>query len=236
MNKKVALLLASVAALSAVPLAHAAVIGPTAYTSQADSPFTPANFSYFYLEDLEDDAVNTTGLTASGSGLCVAGSTAVALALPGCFANSGLTDSVGNGGNGNVGRSLWANGPTGITLDFSAAALGSLPTAVGLVWTDGTNNIRFEAFDANGVSLGVVTGNHADDTFFATLADDRFYGATNAGGISRVIIQSGGGGIEIDHIQYGGGVRVDGSVPEPATLGLLLTGLAAVRLRRRKLA
>jgi len=68
------------------------------------------------------------------------------------------------------------------------------------VWTEGTNNIFFEAFDADGNSVGSTSSNHADGFFFGTTGDDRFYGATNAGGISRIFIRSGSGGIEVDHL------------------------------------
>jgi hypothetical protein len=206
--------------------AAASLIGPTPYLSAADSPFVPANFAQFYLEDLEDGLVNTTGLTATGSGICVSNAT--------CFVGSGLIDSVGNGGDPTVGHSLFADGS--ITLTFDAVALGSLPTAAGLVWTDGNNPITFEAFDQNGVSLGTIVGNHADGSFTGGTAEDRFYGATNAGGISKLVI-SNPPGIEIDHIQYGVGAAATGGVPEPASWALMVLGFgglgAAMRARRR---
>ena len=34
-------------------------------------------------------------------------------------------------------------------------------------------------------------------------AEDRFYGATNSGGISRIYISNSIGGIEVEHLQYG---------------------------------
>lgn len=224
MNKIAQSLFACSASL-ACSVASAAIIGPQAYSSQADSPFVAGSFGYFHLEDVEDNLINTPGLTASGSGLCIAGSS--------CFANSGLTDSVGNGGNGNLGRSIWAQGAAGITLQFDAGILGSLPTAVGLVWTDGSGAITFQAFDENGLLLGTATGNHADGSFSGTLADDRFYGATNATGISRVTITNGSGGIEIDHVQYGG--KASGSVPLPNSLALLaLGGVLALGARYKR--
>jgi hypothetical protein len=207
--------------------AAATLIGPTPYLSAADSPFVPGSFSQFYLEDLEGGQVNTLGLTATGPGICVSNTA--------CFVGSGLIDSVGNGGNPNVGHSLFANGT--ITLTFDAVALGALPTAAGLVWTDGNNPITFEAFDQNGVSLGTLTGNHADGPFTGGTAEDRFYGATNAGGISKLVI-SNPPGIEIDHIQYGvGSAVIPGGVPEPTSWALMILGLgsvgAAMRNRRR---
>ena len=40
--------------------------GPT-YSSFADSPFFSQSFSYFYLEDFEDGALNTPGVTTHQS-------------------------------------------------------------------------------------------------------------------------------------------------------------------------
>jgi hypothetical protein len=203
---------------------HAQLIGPTPYLSPADSPFAGQSFSYFFLEDVEDGAINTTGLNVTGGGLCIAGST--------CFVGSGLIDSVGNGGNGNVGHSIWGTGP--LTITFDASALGALPTAAGLVWTDGNNPITFEAFDQNGVSLGILTGNHADGSFSGGTEEDRFYGVINGSGISRLTIDNPPA-TEIDHIQYGLLAAVAG-VPEPGTWAMMLLGFGAigVALRRRR--
>jgi hypothetical protein len=120
----------------------------------------------------------------------------------------------------------FASGNPGITFQFSKAALGALPTAVGIVWTDGAGQITFEAFDENGNSLGILTGDHADGSFLGTIEDDRFYGATNAGGISSIHIGNSSGGIEVDHLQYGG--LLVARTPFPASLALLGAGLAAL--------
>jgi len=196
--------------------------GPTAYASQADAPYHAADFSdYFYLEDVEDNLVNTPGLSVSSH--CISGFS--------CFVGANITDSVGNGGDGSVGKSIWSAGVTEVT--FDAAILGGLPSFAGLVWTDGNNPIVFEAFDHLGVSLGILNGDHADNTFAATLGDDRFYGVYAAGGISKLRI-SNPPGTEVDHIQYGG-TLVQGGIPEPATWALMILGfgLAGAALRRR---
>lgn len=196
--------------------------GPSAYASQADAPFHAGDFNtYFYLEDVEDGLINTPGLSVTGSNVCIAGSE--------CFVDTGLTDSVGNGGNGFVGRSIYNNGLTTIT--FDAGLLGGLPTFAGLVWTDGNNPIQFQAFDADGNLLGTLNGDHADATFYATLADDRFYGASHAGGISRLTIINPPG-TEIDHIQYG---LNRAAVPEPSTWATMVIGFMLLgRVLRRR--
>ena len=203
--------------------AQGALLGPSPYSSSADSPFAPfVGFTYFHLEDFEDGMFNVPGVTAIGSGLCIVGTT--------CFVGSGLTDSVENG---QAGHDHWANGS--ITYTFDASVLGALPNAVGLVWTDGVNNITFEAFDQSNNSLGILVGTHADGSFTGGTAEDRFYGVTHSGGISRVVI-SDPSGIEVDHLQYG--LRGPANnIPEPATLALLGVALAGFGFsRRRKLA
>jgi hypothetical protein len=72
--------------------------------------------------------------------------------------------------------------------------------------------------------------------YFGTIEDDRFYGATNAGGISAIRISNTSGGIEVDHLQYGGPLTVVGT-PLPGSLLLVGAGLAAfgaARVARRK--
>jgi hypothetical protein len=223
----------SLAAIATSASATTQFFGPSAYQSSADSPFTPAAYAQFYLEDFEDGLLNTPGLSGTGKGqFCVSNE-----AL--CFPHSGLEDSVGNGGDGNVGHSLFSGGGS-ITLTFDATTLGALPTAAGLVWTDGSNPIVFEAFDENGVSLGTLTSNSADGNFAGGTDEDRFYGVINTGGISKLVI-SDQDGLEIDHVQYGVEVAPPsngGPVPEPAAWALMLTGFfglgGVLRTRRRE--
>lgn len=219
-------LAAAVVAASVCAGASAAPLGPSLYASALDSPFTPGAYGYFYLEDVEDNAIDTPGLAAAGNGLCITGFN--------CFVGDGVTDSVGNGGVGTLGRSIWASGVPGITLTFDASVLGSLPTAVGVVWTDGAGATTFEAFSESGSQLALIVTTHADGSFAGTLGDDRFYGVESAGGIARIVIGNASGGVEIDHVQYGGGTPGPAAVPAPATLALLGLGMAALALRRRR--
>jgi len=196
-------------------------IGPTPYLSSADSPWTALFGPTFYLENFEDGVLNTPGVTAS---------------IGGTFGPAPLADSVDGddgviNGSGTQGKSfLTANAGNGIRFTFSAGTYGALPTHAGLVWTDGQINgtTRFEAFNGSGASLGVITGNHADSNFSGGTAEDRFYGWTSSGGIGSILISnSGGGGLEVDHLQYG-------SVPEPGTSLAMGIGVAAAALLRKR--
>lgn len=231
------------ATLFATTAAQATLYGPSVYLSASDSPFAAATFDYFHLEDFEDHLFNVPGVSASAGYVTSTG-----------FSGS-IIDSVdGDDGNPNNGSCLgktaaadgcdsyFASGNPGIRFTFDANILGSLPTHAGIVWTDGSGTISFEAFDANGISLGMLTGAHADSSFFGTTGDDRFYGASDANGISAIRIMNTSGGIEVDHLQYGGerpttgGGGGNGTVGSPTVLALMLAGLAGLQLRRGRTA
>ena len=243
MRRRTLAIITVAAALVAMPhIAAASPIGPTPYQSFADSPFSGGSFSWFYLEDFEDSLLNTPGVSA--------GPSSVATAV------GGFTDSVDGDdgfidGSGSNGHSLWSNFASSLfQFDFSSAALGVFPTHVGLVWTDvgnvvsgdyGFTGVTFEAFDENGVTLG-ITGPFVlgDGAISGQTAEDRFFGAINSGGISRVEIRAPGtNDWEVDHLQYGFAAQpaLDVQpVPEPATSALLLTGLGLLvrKLRRAR--
>lgn len=180
-------------ALASPPSYALDLFGPLTYLGFSDSPFNGPSFGYFHLEDFEDGLLNVPGVTPSSG---VVTSTQ--------FGGS-IVDSVENEPNGDSFFS--GNGLAGYTFTFSKATLGTLPTHAGLVWVDGVNNILFEAFDELGNSLGTRGGSHAGSGFFGGTQEDRFYGAINPTGISAIKITGGGGGIEIDHLQYGGALR-----------------------------
>jgi Ca2+-binding RTX toxin-like protein len=119
-------------------------------------------------------------------------------------------------GDGSTGHSFRHDDATGITFTFDPETLGGLPTHVGIVWTDGgaAADVDFEAFDADGVSLGIARGDDLGDTANdAMTAEDRFFGVTSAAGISAITIRdSGGRFIEVDHLQFG---RMEQAPPPP---------------------
>ncbi|MFK7886709.1 MAG: hypothetical protein AB8G16_07555 [Gammaproteobacteria bacterium] len=128
----------------------------------------------------------------------------------------GVIDGVASGST----SSLFSDQSTdSFTFDFDAAAFGgALPTHAGIVWTDvgrnggGTpfasnliDNTFFEAFDADGNSLGVIGPFSLGDTSISrTTPEDRFFGIVYAQGISAIRLSMPGlTNWEADHLQYG---------------------------------
>src|SRR5258705_2313629 len=94
-------------------------------------------------------------------------------------------------------HSFPAAGPPASRSGSTPPLLGSLPTQVGIVWTDGVGTTLFEAFGPGGVLLGQIGPVAiADGSFTGTTAEDRFFGVTNPGGISAIRISNTSGGIE----------------------------------------
>lgn len=178
----------------------------------AISPFSPVRFTYFHLEDFEDGALNTPGVTVRE------------------FATTNITTGFSDSVDGDDGvidgqargnsSSLFSNLRTSsFTFNFSANALGGqLPTHAGIVWTDigrnggGTplsgdllNNTLFEAFGPSGESLGVIGPfSLGDESISRTTSEDRFFGVVNQNGISSIrLSMPGKNNWEVDHLQYG---------------------------------
>ena len=192
-------------------------IGPLPYLSKNDSPFLASiNAGTTFLETFATGAFTAPGVTAS-AGFVIG---------PG-----GLTDSVDGDdgsidGSGTNGHSFFSgSGAAGITFTFDATALGGLPTQAGIVWTDGAGTTLFEAFGPGGVPLGQIGPVAiADGPNTGETAEDRFFGVTNAGGISAIRISNSAGGIEVDHLQYG---PIAAAPPPPPTPTLSINSVSA---------
>lgn len=176
-------------------------VTPIGYKSFADSPLKNVAFpSYFHLEDWEDSLVNTPGVTPS--------STAVGSSF------GALVDSVdGDDGavdgkcakDGGICDSGFSGGGT-IEFTFDAAALGALPTHVGIAWTDGSPGCDavFDAYDATGTLIGTRTAAAVGDgTNTGSVDEDRFFAVVHTTGVKKIVVKSSSGGVEVDHLQYG---------------------------------
>jgi hypothetical protein len=212
----------------AIPASAATIQTINPYLSAADSPYSPGDYSYFHLENFEDGLLNTPGVTGSPGGV-----TSVVF-------GPNIHDSVDGDdgaidGSGLDGDSYFSGlGSAGINFTFDDTVLGTLPTVAGIVWTDGAGLTTFEAYDALDILLDTLTLNIADAFVTGETAEDTFFGITHSGGISRIFISNSSGGIEVDHLQYGGGdVSV---IPIPAAVwlfGTALIGLVGFSKRRK---
>ncbi|NJL47103.1 MAG: PTPA-CTERM sorting domain-containing protein [Leptolyngbyaceae cyanobacterium SM2_5_2] len=228
--------------MSQAPMAKAATpYGPSPYTQFSDSPFSGIDFTtdpdgYFHLEDFEDGALDTPGVTASAG-----------FVLPGLPGNT-LTDSVDGDdgsvdGSGSAGTSFYSNNNKVLRFTFDASVLGKLPSHVGIVWTDvgfvdgdtpptftGRGDVVFRAYNAgNQLLKNVIAKNLGDGLANGGIAEDRFFGIRYYPGIAHFEIEMpNSGDWEVDHLQYG-------YVPTPALLpGLIGLGVAALRKKQEK--
>ena len=187
--------------LECIAVAVAAIGGPVEpfnYLELADSPWLDQ--PGFAVTDIENAVFDLVGVTPSKG----------TIVLPGAITDSvdgddGLVD-----GNGNNGHSFFTgNGNGGITFTLHPGEIGFTPTRAGVVWTDGSGPVKFEAFDLDGNSLGVTQANIADQDFGGGTAEDHFFGYEHGAGIGTIHISNQFGGIEVDHIQYAGGDVID---------------------------
>lgn len=206
--------------------ASAQIVGPTPYLQFSDRPLSfQGSFSSYFLEDFEDENL-TPGWSADEGGR-------VSVVFGPNIHDSVDEDDGSIDGSGLNGDD-WFSGTGAVTFTFDPLAFGGqYPTHVGIVWTDGSNPISFQAFDPGLVLIGSAAGDHADGSFNGETAEDRFYGMINPAGI-RAIRIANGGGLEVDHLQYG--FAADSlTAPEPGSLVLAVCGsIGFVSLLRRR--
>lgn len=181
-------------------------VEPQEYLSLDDSPFSGQNFSFFHLEDFEDGALNTPGVTAFPEIQPQVGFPGIL--PPGTFTDSVDADDGVIDGLGRDGRSLIMNpGPTGVTFTFDPNVLGGLPTHVGIVLTDANQlqepTVALEVLNALGEST--VFGPVPLPTMGSkgTTDEDRFLGVIETSGVSAIRVFTNTPSMEVDHLQYG---------------------------------
>jgi hypothetical protein len=217
-------------------------LGPTPYSSAADSPFPVdgSNPNYF-LEDLEDGQLNSIGIFQRNLEPPLLGSTVGVILSPGALTDSvdgddGIIDGAGHQGF-SMRSALHLVAPTAppfnqfvMAFEFDSVQLGRFPHAFGFVWTDGETGssltLQILTGDGEWIESPPLTG-LGDGLRDGGAADDRFVGAEVDDGIQLVRILGGFIGesaafdyFEIDHIQYGF------SVPEPTQSRILISILA----------
>ena len=212
------------------PVAAATVIGPVPYRQRSDSPFFRGiEEGTIYLEDFEDGALNTPGVSGRYSGI---------YHEAGVDEDDGAVDGRGNNyalhGSGIIyvdesDASEWF-----LELSFTPDPRHGHPTYVGLALLGFTvyppqfeSYFLFRAYDSAGAIL--APGNIRVDrvrlpanTPSLSTAGDQFIGIYSDTGISRILVSAG----KIDHLQYGW------AIPEPGTV--TLGGLAAALLLARR--
>ena len=196
--------------------------GPAPYLSAADIPdgFYAADVPTA-LEDFEDGSLDF-GISGEGQ----PGSICCPTAVDSVDSDDGAID-----GSGSAGES-WFNDDGAEQIDILFTFSQPLPTAAGLVWTDGgpDQDTVFEAFGPGMVSLGIVGPTRiADGTFLGTTAEDRFFGVHNPDGVLAIRVENFDGptvtGIEVDHVQFGEAPAIQ-SPPALSTTWLVIALLA----------
>lgn len=185
--------------------------GPLPYLRESDSPFPCRGAASFVLDTLEDDSLDIPGASTNGVFTYPAyGSITDSVD----FDDGVIDDDCNRADAGRYCQSLFSGaGFIGISVSFVAPQDGgfgnALPTFAGLVWTDGEGSVSFEAFGADGGSLGVLGPFDPEDAGFPgpgvsrQTSEDRFFGVAHPDGISSIVLRNSSGGIEVDHPQAG---------------------------------
>jgi hypothetical protein len=211
---------------------------PTTYLSEEDSPFIDGiRAGTIYLEDFEDQALNTPFVTAPDNlgyfGTTVRADFPISTSSRGVDGDDGVIDGVVN-----LGDSWTTIDSSSFSVsrfkrfDFVPDALGRLPSYVGIVVTEvrtlsddvdaGVRNAAGEFLFSNG-EFDPLEWFTEEGSLRGDASTHRFIGFYAEEGISTFLINNVS---QVDHLQHGY------AIPEPSTA--LLTLLALPLLGRRK--
>ena len=180
--------------------------GPSEYLEAADSPFAGSTFDWFHLEDFEDANLDSVGASATYGQTTVSAGYGSTPYIDSVDGDDGCLDGSGQDGDAwFVSITETGTSQPEWSFQFDEATLGSLPTHVGIVWTDAADGmVTVEAYGADGTLLGTVSDPMYGNGLASGEADeDRFFGFEYSGGISEIFLYGGGSGAEVDHLQYG---------------------------------
>jgi len=197
-------------------------LGPSPYLSAADSPFPLSNPSFF-LEDFEPDEPCVPGDTViCGGGKFDAPGARMIYGTP--LQGPSIEPNGHSALATDLGIIIGLSSIVAVGFEFDQNEIGFLPTAIGMVLTDGAGPFSgLSVYDALGNRTDFLTeGLDIDPLNPATY---RFIGATNPQGISmavffkRIFDNNPSAFPRIDHFQYGN------TVPEPSEMYLVCSAL-----------
>ncbi|MDF1714023.1 MAG: hypothetical protein P1U90_17435 [Akkermansiaceae bacterium] len=236
--KPISLLLFLLIVSPQLPGAGLFIYEPTPYLSEEDSPFIQGiRAGTVYLEDFEDQALNTPFVTAPDNlgyfGTTVRADFPISTSSRGVDGDDGAIDGIVNLGDS------WTTIDTSSfsvsrfkRFDFYPDEIGRLPSYVGIVVTEvRTLTDDVDAGVRNAVGDNLFAGGEFDPlewfTEVGALRGDasthRFIGFYAEEGIATLLVNNVS---QVDHLQYGY------AIPEPSTAFLSLLGLSLLARRR----
>lgn len=199
---------------------------PATYGGGVGSP-TVTFDGFFSGQSLSGNAaVDCPGAAASA---CVVGSPSGPLSLDGASPNTFITTDSDNPTSPVLSGTPTFNGPIAVLFDVDLAGVGFDGGFFNAVGSTGIT-----AFARDGSLLGTVSNLGLGIEFLGLVTDD---GSEQIAGVFLDLVGSEPAGFAIDNLRFGrrGQVAVPGgSVPAPATLGLLGAGLIGLSVLRHR--
>ncbi len=182
---------------------------PAEYRSFDDSPFKPLSFAWFHLEDFNDHALNTPGVSVSAGTRM--SSTSVLVSSTRSMETTELSMVCAT-----VVRATRCGARTrSRQLRRCRARCAARPRRACRDRGGGASTFTVEAFDANGAPLGSRQIVENDGTFGGNVGDDRFVGLVAEQGIAKIIVRGSQGRSRSTTCSMGGRGVAPPSPPPP---------------------